>query len=226
MRIPFFRRDVSICCFVVGLFFAALLALPVGSAGLYLARAPLLRAFARWWVVDEAPVKADAIVVLSGDSIDATRVRRAVQLYKQGWARHIILSGPLMRPHFSEGIFMIQDARSFGAPEGALQVVESQADSTLAEEEVILDYAARHNFPSLLVVTSDSHTRRAYAVYSAAAKKRNLKVRVISAPHLLIGKRWWASREALKGMFFELIKYPETWWEIRHPNPAGSAPED
>ena len=110
-----------------------LLVLAAIAATLYLARAPLLGAFANWWVVDEAPVKADAIVVLGGDSVDATRVRRAVELYQQGWAPRILLSGPLIRPYFSEGVFMVQDAKGFGAPDSALQVVVSSANSTLEE---------------------------------------------------------------------------------------------
>ncbi len=218
MRVQFFRREVSACRFVVGLFLAALLALLVGGTTLYLARAPLLGAFANWWIVDEAPVKADAIVVLSGDSVDATRVRRAVELYQQGWAPRILLSGPLIRPYFSEGVFMVQDAKRFGAPDAALQVVESRADSTTEEEVVILNYASGRNFYRLLVVTSDYHTRRAYAIYSAAAKRRRLEIKIISAPQFLMGgRRWWENRLALKGMFFEFLKFPLTLWEIRHP---------
>ena len=227
MRVPFLRREVSVCCFVVGLFLAALLALLVGGTTLYLARAPLLGAWANLWVVDEAPAKADAIVVLSGDSVEATRVRRAVELYQQGWAPRILLSGPLLRAHFSEGVFMVQDAKGFGAPARALQVVESRADSTVQEQDVLLDYAARHNFRRLLIVTSDCHTRRAYAIYSAAAKKRGLEIRLISAPQFLMGRRrWWENRAAWKQMFLELFKFPLSWWEIRHPSPPGTPPLD
>ena len=218
MRVPFFRREVSACCFVVGLFLATLLALLVVGSTLYFARAPLLSALGKWWVVDEAPVKADAIVVLNGDSGDATRVHRAVELFKQGWAPRILLSGPLIRPYFSEGVFMVQDAKGFGAPDSALQVVVSSANSTLEEEDVILDYAARRNFHRLLVVTSDYHTRRAYAICSAAAKKRGMEIKMISASQFLMGgRRWWENREALKWMLSEFIKYPDTSWEIRHP---------
>jgi uncharacterized SAM-binding protein YcdF (DUF218 family) len=208
---------------VVELFLAGLLVLLVGGTALYLARAPLLGAFANWWVVDEAPVKADAIVVLGGDSVDATRVRRAVELYQQGWAPRILLSGTLIRPYFSEGVFMVQDAKRFGAPDSALQVVESRADSTIEEAGVLLDYAAGHSFYRLLIVTSDYHARRAYAVYSAAVKKRRFEMRMISAPHYLMSRRrWWENRAALKVMFFEVIKFPFTCWEIRHPSPPGS----
>jgi uncharacterized SAM-binding protein YcdF (DUF218 family) len=224
MRVPFIRREVSACCFVLGLLLAALLALLVGLATLYLARAPLLSALAKWWVVDEAPAKADAIVVLGGDSGDATRVRRAVELYRQGWAPRILLSGRLIRPYFSEGIFMVQDAEGFGAPPSALQAVASRAHSTLEEKDVILEYAVGHKFYRLLVVTSDYHTRRAFFIYSAASRKRSVDMRMISAPQYLMGRRrWWENRQARKAMFYEFIKFPASWWEIRHP---GSTSED
>ena len=200
---------------------------PVGGTVLYLARAPLLRAFANWWVVDEAPVKADAIVVLAGDSADAKRVRRAVELYQQGWAPRILLSEPFQRPFLTEGVFMFEDAKGFGAPESALHLVASEADSTQEEKDVILDYAVEHNLHRLLVVTSDYHTRRAFAIYSAAAKKRGLELRMISAPHLLMDRRrWWKNRAALKAMSFEFLKFPLTLWEIRHPSPDGSPSSD
>lgn len=223
MRVPFFRRQVSFCCLVVGLQLAALVVLLVGGVTFYLARAPLLGAFGPWWVVDEAPIKADAIVVLSGDSVHAPRVRRAVELYQQGWAPLILLSGPLIRPGLSEGAVMVQDATRFGAPENVLQVVDSEANSTLQETDVLLDYAVAHNWQRLLIVTSDYHARRAHAIYTAAARRRKLEIRMIAAPHFLMGRRrWWKDHEALKGMLNEFIKFPVTLWEIHHPNSAGT----
>lgn len=227
MRIPIYRRKVSVCCFVVGLQLAALALLLLGGTAFYLARDPLLRAFGQWWVVDEPPAKADAIVVLSGDSIDGKRVRRAVDLYQQGWAPRILLSGPLMRPNLSEGVFMVQDAIRFGAPESALEIVESKADSTLQEKDEILGYAAKHNCYRLIVVTSDYHTRRARTIYAAESKKRGMAVIIVSAPQFLVGRqRWWQNRQARKGMINEFIKFPVTLWEIRHPNSPGSTPDD
>jgi uncharacterized SAM-binding protein YcdF (DUF218 family) len=215
MRFPFFRREVSACCVVVALLLAAVLTLLLGGAALYLARGPLLTAFARWWVVDEPAVKSDAIVVLSGDSVDATRVRRAVELYKQGWAPCILLSGLLLRSYFSEGVFMMQDAQDFGAPASALHVVPSRAGSTLEEEEVILHYAAEHGFHRLLIVTSDYHTRRTHVIYSAATKNRNVEARIVAAPDFLMGEpRWWENHAALKAMLYEFMKFPVTWREV------------
>jgi uncharacterized SAM-binding protein YcdF (DUF218 family) len=227
MHIPFFRREVSVCCFVVGLQLAAITLLLVGGTTFYLARSPLLRAFGQWWVVDESPIKADAVVVLSGDSIDGTRVRRAVEIYQQGWAPRILLSGPLMRPNLSEGVFMVQDAKRFGAPESALEIIESKADSTLEESDEILDYAAKRNCYHLLVVTSDYHARRTRTIYAVESKKRGVAVRIISAPQFLVGRqRWWENRQARKGLINEFVKFPVTLWEIRHPNPPGSPPDD
>jgi uncharacterized SAM-binding protein YcdF (DUF218 family) len=190
------------------------------AATLYLARAPLLRAFAGWWVVDEAPLKSDAIVVLGGDSIKATRVRRAVELYQQGWAPRIVLAGGLIRTYLSEGSLMKKDAEAFGAPDSALEVVESDAGSTIEECAVITRYAAERNFHRVLIVTSDFHSRRAQAVYQPAMQNRGVEAIMISAPQFLMGSgRWWGNREALKQMFFESIKFPETWWE-QHRNSA------
>ena len=227
MRIPFFRRDVSPCCLVLGVMLATLLWTLMAGAGLYLARAPVLRALGVWWVVDQPPMKGDAVVVLGGDSPESTRMRRAVDLYQQGWAPRIIISGPLVRTYFSEGFLMATDARRFGAPFNALSIVTSDADSTSQEMQAILDYATAQHFHRLLVVTSDYHTRRTSAIYSAGAKKHKVEVRIIAAPQFLMGgKRWWENHSALKNMFYEVIKYPFSLWEIRHPTPIGQGPKD
>jgi len=212
---------------LVGLQLAAIALLLVGGTTFYLARGPLLRAYGQWWVVDESPIKADALVVLSGDSPEATRVRRAVELYQQGWAPRILLSGPLMRPNLSEGVFMVQDAKRFGAPESALEIIESKADSSLEESDEILGYATKHDCYHLLIVTSDYHARRTRTIYAVESKKRGVAVRIISAPQFLVGRqRWWENRQARKGLINEFVKFPVTLWEIRHPNPPGSPPDD
>jgi uncharacterized SAM-binding protein YcdF (DUF218 family) len=218
MRLPLFRREVCPCCLAIGLFLAAML---VGGTTFYLACAPILGAFGRWWVVDQPPMKADAIVVLGGDSLDAARVRRAVKIYQQGWAPRIILSGPMLRDDFSEGVLMERAAKHYGAPESALQVVASRADSTVQEKDVILTYAGGQGLHRLLVVTSDYHTRRASAIYCAEAKKRGFEVRIIAAPQSLMARRrWWDERPARKSMLFEFVKFPVTCWELRHPGAA------
>lgn len=195
----------------------ALLVLAAIAATLYLARAPLLGAFANWWVVNEPPVKADAIVVLGGDSFDATRVRRAVSLYQQGYAPRILLAGGMIRRYLSEAVLMKKDAEGFGAPDGALDVVESRAGSTLNESEAILHYVSERNLHRLLIVTSDFHSRRAQIIYAPMFKKRGLEVRIISAPQFLLESQpWWKNREALKAMFFEFVKLPDTLWERYH----------
>jgi len=217
MRISPLGRQASSRGHTFRRFLIAFFALAATAALLYLARAPLLRAFGTWWVVDEPPAKSEALVVLGGDSIDAARVRRAVGLYQQGWAPRIVLAGGMIRWYLSEASLMKKDAEGFGAPASALEVVESPADSTLEEAVEMLHYVTGHNFHRILVVTSDAHSRRARAVYSAALKKRGLEVRIISAPQFFMGsERWWENREALKQLFFEFIKYSETWWELRH----------
>ena len=207
----------------------ALLVLAATAATLYLARAPLLRALGCWWVVNESPVKSDAIVVLGGDSFDATRVRRAVSLYQQGYAPRILLAGGMIRWYLSEGALMKRDAESFGAPDGVLQVVESNADSTLDESEAILHYVSERNLHRLLLVTSDFHSRRAQIIYAPMFKKRGLEVRIISAPQFLLeSPPWWENREALKAMFFEFLKLPDALWERYQrrdstPGPQGNS---
>jgi len=204
------RRRGLRWCLAVLLILGGLLAV------LYAARAPLLCAFGEWWVVDEPLAKSQAIVVLGGDSRSGDRVRHAVELYRQGWAPLIVLSGPLLRNDFSEGELMNSEARGMGVPQNAIQVVRSEADSTLEEALVLRRFLAGHKLNRLIVVTSNFHARRSRNIYRAVLGKSGFEVRVSASPDMRFDpRRWWQQREGQKEMVLELLKSFAAWWELR-----------
>ncbi|MGH9777187.1 MAG: YdcF family protein [Candidatus Acidiferrales bacterium] len=182
---------------------------------LYLARGPILRGVAAAWIVDEPLEKAQAIVVLGGDSRTGDRVRHAVGLYKAGWAPRIVLSGAPFRTYFNETELMEREARELGVPADHLILAPTGANSTLEEAVKLRPVLAKHNFRNLLVVTSNFHTRRAKQIFLGVYRPRATIVRVSAAPDQSFDPAaWWQSREGRKLLFLEVLKWTYTWWEL------------
>ncbi|OFV82930.1 MAG: hypothetical protein A3D93_05975 [Acidobacteria bacterium RIFCSPHIGHO2_12_FULL_67_30] len=200
-----------------GVFFTLLVLLLVAFllGTLYLFRAPLLRAFADCWVVDEELEKADALVVLGGDSVQGDRVRHAVGLFHQGWAPKVVLSGGPLRADLSEADLMEKDALRQGVPAASLIVFRHPATNTLHEALALRPLLAQHNFRKVIVVTSNFHTRRARRVFRVVCEKDGLPVRVSASPDLRFHPdRWWRERDDRAWLFLELVKTLHTWYEL------------
>ncbi len=189
---------------------------------LYLARAPLLRAAAAAWVVDDPLEKAQAIVVLGGDSRAGDRLRHAVQLYRAGWAPRIVLSGAAFRTYFNESELMAHEAKRLGVPPEHLIIALGTADSTLEEALGLRQVLAKHDFRKIIVVTSNFHTRRTRTIFLSVYRPLGARIIVSAAPdHRFDPQTWWQHREGRKQMFTEVVKLLYTWWELLWlPSPA------
>lgn len=113
---------------------------------------PLLGLWLAPWLlcVDDAVGHADAIVLLGGD--DGSRTLRAAELYHEGCAPVIIVTGDWeMRP---------KELMDLRVPQAAI-LVENMAQSTVQNAEFTVRLMKQHGWTSGLVVTSWSHTRRA-----------------------------------------------------------------
>ena len=101
-------------------------------------------------VVDEKPMKADVMIVLSGDS---GRLEKAASLYKEGYASYVILT----RAN-GEGV-KVQKAIELGIPENRI-IPEDKATSTYTNAFYSKSLMEKYNFTSAIVVSSDYHMKR------------------------------------------------------------------
>ncbi len=194
----------------------------------YLARGPLLRAFGRWWVVDEPPVKSQAIVVIGGDSVAGARVRHAIELYRQGWAPKLVFSGELFRTDFCENVLMQTQAIHDGVPQDAIVLAPCGAyTSTLTETLALRSFLTEDKINHIILVTSNFHTRRAQRIVRAILDPAGFAVRISAArDERFPVDHWWQAREGKKALVLELLKSFQTWRELRNlPPPATPAPQ-
>lgn len=168
---------------------------------------PLLARLAGWWIRQDPLEPADAVLILAGDSAAGGRLQRGVELFRQGWAPLLILSGPPLRPYLNESDLMEQEALRAGLPRDALLPVPHRGASTQEEAGILLRTAAERGARRLLVVSSDFHLPRVRAVYRALAPQHGLSFRVVAAPDLRFDPAgWWRRRLGIVTLGFELIK--------------------
>ena len=110
----------------------------------------------------DTPHHADAIIVLSGDLEPYFyRTKKAVELYKQGYAPYIIFSGYGSGGDNAE--FLSRIALHYHIPEQAI-IIEPNARTTYENFFFSKPLILKHGFRSILIVTSPYHQLRAYLV--------------------------------------------------------------
>lgn len=166
----------------------------------------------------EPPVKSDLIVVLAGDWTGG-RIVHAAGLARQGFATHVLVSGP--RHHY--GLFEHELAISFAVKQGFppdmfIPFPLVGAHNTEDEARRILPEARRRGVRSLLVVTSDYHTRRARRIYRSLVGRSDtggLELHVSAAPDTVFrAGSWWRHREARKIFLLEFTKLVTSYFGI------------
>lgn len=128
--------------------------------------APLIR--------NETPGQADVIIILGGGVVTdlkmlpwavKERVKRGIELYKEGYADYIIMTGGVVKgQNYTESLFMREYAEFLGAsPEDIIE--ERRSKSTHNNAVYSLQIMDESNWQTALLVTSDFHTKRACRVF-------------------------------------------------------------
>ncbi len=184
-------------------------------AGVYFVRHPLMRYAAESWVVDEPAAHADAIVVLSDDNFYADRATHAAELYRQGVAGIVVGSGRRLRPNAGIGELMEHDLVERGVPKEKIVRFTQDADSTAEEAEALAHLAESRKWKSVIVVTSNYHTRRARYIFEKVFPA-SIKVSVASARDGdFDSEHWWEKRKSVKLFAQELVGMCVAMWELR-----------
>jgi uncharacterized SAM-binding protein YcdF (DUF218 family) len=162
-------------------------------------------------VRDEAPVRADAILVLAGDA-KGERILKACELARQGFAPIILVSGPTRLYGINEADLAIRFGLNNGCAAGWLRPVYMQATSTAEEAREFSRWTGSHpEIKKLLLVTSTYHSARAARVFRNQLGGR-LTITSVAAPDRDFDpEAWWKQREGRKAVFFEISKTAATW---------------
>jgi len=181
---------------------------------LYLVRRPILRFMAESWIVEDADSKADALIVLGDDNFYADRATRAAELFREGKAPIVVASGRRLRPMAGIAELMEHDLVERGVPKDKIVRLAHDANSTREEAEAVTKLAAQRKWHSVIVVTSNYHTRRARYIFRKVFPQ-GIEVHIASARNGDFDpQRWWEKREAIKALTREFEGMVVAIWEL------------
>ncbi|MFH0912224.1 MAG: YdcF family protein [Patescibacteria group bacterium] len=154
--------------------------------------------------------KADAIVAVSGGET-RQRVEEAVNLFEEGWASLLIMSGAAQDDQVSNAAVMKQIAISLGVPADKI-VIEEAATNTLDNAKLVRDIIEKEKLTKIILVTSPYHQRRAGLSFIKALK--GLPVEIInhsSTDSVWRKNGWWQDDWSRYLTLSELQKIIYTW---------------
>lgn len=174
-----------------------------------------LMAFAGYWMnVNDEPFKANYILPLAGDG---HRMLKAAELYRQGYASTILISNaiitppkPLQKlhwkmgyPNYSREQYLDRLLPLVGAEAAELITFGNGHISTVEEAEAL----KRHlngSTPSLLVVTSPYHARRAKMIFNEVFPDCDIRVTVTEEG--AFETKWWKDQVSAQNLIMEFAK--------------------
>ncbi len=161
-------------------------------------------------LVVDAPGPSDLILVLAGET--NRRPARALQLLAQGYGRRIVLDVPTNSKIYE--FTQIQLAQTYiqNLPQGAsVTICPIDGLSTKEESKDAEKCLSREGGRSVLIVTSEFHTRRALSIFQREVPEYRYS---IAGAHdeEQFGTRWWTHRQWAKTFVDEWLRL--IWWKI------------
>lgn len=182
---------------------------------LYLLRHPLLSFVGERWIVEDTLQRSDAIIELSIDNFYADRATRTAEIYRQGLAPVVVASGLRLRPYAGAAELMEHDLIERGVPKEKILRYPHDAENTREEAEVLAKLADQKKWKSVIIVTSNYHTRRTRYIFRRVFPG-NISVSVAGARDGDFDPgRWYEKRKSIKEFVREVAGMAVAMWELR-----------
>lgn len=171
--------------------------------------------FAGYWMkVNEPPVKADYILPLAGDP---HRLIKAAELYQKGYAPVLLISNSkeyppqpidilqwkMGYPDYSRDEYNKRLLSLLGAGNARLEPFGNGHISTAEEAEALKKYF-NGKTPSLLIVTSPNHTRRAKMIFEDVLPE--CEITVTATEEGEFETWWWKDQISSQKLVMEFAK--------------------
>jgi uncharacterized SAM-binding protein YcdF (DUF218 family) len=167
-------------------------------------------------VVSEPLPKADVMVVMAGGR--DVRLPPVAALYKEGVAQRVLLTNDGIfagwSTKYDRNLYLVEWAREelleMGVPEDAIVLLRYTASGTIHDALNTRDYVPAHpEISSLLVVTTDYHTRRTLWTFRRVFEGEGTQIGVY--PVADPSQPWWRRACVL---FLEFMKY--VYYRLRY----------
>ena len=173
-----------------------------------LAAVLLFAAKAGGFLVVDQPQPSDVMLVLAGET--ERRPQRALDLLAQHYGNHIILDVPTNATiyEFTQIQLAQRYIQDLPHPE-SVSVCPIDGLSTKDESSDAAKCLQREHANSVLIVTSDFHTRRALDIFRHQLPQYRFSV-AASHNEEAFGVKWWTHRQWAKTFFDEWVRL--LWW--------------
>jgi hypothetical protein len=160
------------------------------------------------FLVLDRPEHADLILVLAGEA--DVRPARAIELLSRHYAPRVILDVPAEARIYTRPVLELAEEYVGGLPEsGSVGICPIQGLSTKAETRDALKCLEPWRPHTVLLVTSDYHTRRALSVFRQELPQYQFST-AAAFDREQFGTRWWRDRQWAKTNLEEWLRL--LWW--------------
>jgi hypothetical protein len=168
-----------------------------------------LAAGAGGFLVVSAPHPSDVILVLAGET--NRRPELALQLLAQGYGRRIVLDVPTNSTIYEFTQIQLAERYVHDLPQGsAIRVCPTYGLSTKDESRDVEKCLLQEQAKSVVIVTSDFHTRRALSIFRRELPEYRYTA-AASSDDQQFGVRWWRHRQWAKTFLSEWLRL--IWWK-------------
>lgn len=176
-----------------------------------LAHRPLLTVLGTFLIVQDPIEKADVIIVLSGGLGDE-RVRQGSELYHQGYAPVLLLSGGEEMVGISIPELQRRQALGYGVSASAL-LIEGGSTSTREQAQRLWPMLEQRQMRRAIVVTSNFHTRRTRYIFRKVFAGSGIDLRIYPVQHdRFHPEEWWTRDQDTEDLVLEYIKLGLAVW--------------
>ena len=189
-------------------------------AAAYGFRVQLLAAIGHFLVIHDRIQPVDIIFLLNGDP--TIRPYQAAQLFQKRIASKVLIARAEDSPGVQMGAYPnvtdsnITMLKALGVPESGILELRPPGgvNSTFDEAKSLLAYCRDHAVRSVVIVTSDLHSRRARYIFRK--ELRSARVKILMAPisdRKYGADNWWTMEDGVVGCENEYLKLLYYHWK-------------
>ncbi|MGD2124594.1 MAG: YdcF family protein [Desulfobacteraceae bacterium] len=178
--------------------------------------APILTRLGRFLIVEHPPQKSDLIVCLAGQNIE--RGLAAADSFEKGLAPRIFVAREEIPDGYEllkqKGLqypesrdLLVNALKGLGVPESAILVGDVPVKNTVEEAVQVRDLVKKKNYRSIILITSPTHSRRAWLIFRKVFGKKETRVLVLPTPYSNFKPEdWWKKGRYVREVILEYEK--------------------
>ena len=178
--------------------------------------APILTLLGEFLIVKHSPQESDLMVCLAGENVE--RGLATADAFQQGLAPCVFMAREKLPDGYDllrkRGIdypdnmdLMIMLLEQLGVSRSAILTSDRTMESTIDEAEYVRELVIEKGYKSLILITSPTHSRRAWLAFKKVFKEKD--VRIIVLPSSYSGFKpedWWTQRRYVREVIIEYQK--------------------